>query len=310
MTEKRPIDDNEPPVRRGRRSNAEKAAREAAERQAVTGTPEPREPSPSPGGAITFHPPASPTEDEPEWLKIRRRIRERETNGTDPVSLPDPVTVATQKPPEPGEFTGSLRERGIQKELAAAIINVNTGSLTQWIAAGNVRLTPDGFVPIPEVRRKLIEVYRHKNRITSTTVGSGEDAVDAKQRSEIAKANLAELEFAKASRLVVSRQAVKLKFADIAAVVKTRILSLPERLADELLGQTKRHIVLGILTRELTEALEGLARPFKLITEEDDGDEKDGRSGGGSGEEVSGPGGGRTGRAGQGRVPGRPGAAG
>lgn len=293
---KKGLPNEEEPVRkrRGRRPDSEKHAREVAAGAIPTDDP------------IVIVPAQAPNEDEPEWLKVRRLIRVQNTNGTDPVSLPDPTTAAMLPPPAPGEFTGSLRERGVQKELAAAIINVNSGSVSQWIQSGSVRLTPDGFVPISEVRRKVIEVYKHKNRLS--TVGSGEDTVDAKQRTEIAKANLAELEFAKASKLVVSRQAVKLKFADMAAVVKTRILSLPERLADELLGQTKRHEVLAILTKELTEALEGMARPFRLLTEGDDDDEKDRGARRGSREEV--PDASLQGRQGQGRVAGGPGARG
>jgi phage terminase Nu1 subunit (DNA packaging protein) len=305
-----------PPRRPGRPSNAEKAAREALESppervrarrgRRPRAEMEARQAREEEQHALAAAPPVA-GEDDPKWVEKASRMGSRatNTNGSDPVSKPDPMTAAVLPVPAPGEFTGALRERGMQKELAAAIINVNTGTIHQWVQMATLRLTADGFVPIPEVRRKVIEVWRSKNKVL--TAGGAEDTVDAKQRAEIAKANMAELDFAKASKTVVARQAVRLRFADIAAVVKTRILSIPERLADSLVGVTKRHEVLTILTQELTEALEGLAKPFRLQSEETDDviDQKDRRAGRGSGEEVpAGPDAEREGRGGVARGPG------
>lgn len=224
-------------------------------------------------------------EPDPSWLKDSemRRRRAQGVPGTDPVSLPDPVTKATLRKPQKDEYNGTLRERGIQKELAAAIINVSTGSLTQWVEAGSIRLTSDGFVPIAEVRRKIFEVHRGRAAVPLAADGDVNAIAMAKVRAEVAKGAMEELKFANASKEVVSRQAVSIRFSDMAAIVRTRLLSLPNRLADDLTGVEDRHQVLRILTQEITEALAALAKPFSLRREEEnDGDTDERRRAGGS----------------------------
>lgn len=220
-------------------------------------------------------------EDEPPWVEALEGKERRvyKTNGTDPVSRPDPTTAATLTPPKEGEFSGSLRERGVQKELAAAIINVNTGTLTQWADGGGIRLTPDGFVPIPEIRRKIFEVHRGRSGVLT---GSPEATTvsDAKVRAEIAKAGGEELKFAQALGEVVSRKAVIARFVDIAAMVKTRLMSIPDRLADDLVGIPDRHKIRSILSKEIVEALSGLSKPFSLRRNENTNETDDKRAGG------------------------------
>lgn len=232
-------------------------------------------------------PPKSPNSvdegDEPAWVRDAeaRKSRQYLVNASDPVSLPDETTKAALLPPKEGEFTGSLRERGVQKELAAAIINVNTGTLTQWADGGSIRLTLDGFVPIPEIRRKIFEVHRGRSGVLSGSPDA-DSVSQAKLRGELAKAGGEELKFAEAKGEVVSRKAVALRWVDIAAMVKTRLLSIPGRLADDLVDIPDRHEIFAILTKEVTEALTSLSKPFSLTRKEEEDDRAETRRAGGS----------------------------
>lgn len=168
----------------------------------------------------------------------------------------------------------------MQKELAAALINVQTVTLIGWISDGGMRLTHDGFVPIMEVRRKLIEVARtragagrlgvpQESRRTGQAIGVGnEDRIDHEDRLKKAKADKAELEFAEALGSVVDRGAVTMLLADNAATVKSLLLSLPDRLVNDIVALgANRHKIRELLATEFHEILKSLSKPFRLRRE-------------------------------------------
>lgn len=179
------------------------------------------------------------------------------------VEVPAKKTGRPAKVAEGESFSG---ERGISRSSAALIIGCDIGPLGKWIGLGLVRTTPDGFIPVIEVRRLTIEVHerRRANERPQETDGETEQVFESKARLEKAKADLAELEFTNRLASVVSLRAVELRYQDISSMVRTRFLALPERLADALAATTDRHAIKEMLAETVHEMLTSLAAPYKM----------------------------------------------
>lgn len=224
-------------------------------------------------------------EKDPAWLAgaLGQGRRTRGVNGSDPIGPRVPGLVPE---PEEGEHFGSLRERAVQKELAAAIINVSTASIHQWAINGTIRLLEDGLVPILEVRRKTIEVGRERAGQKRTVEGEE----DPKLRKDRADADLAELKFTNALAAVVSKSSAAARYADIAASMKVRLMSLADRLSKTLVGITDPHRIRVTIETEVRETLAIMAKPFVMKRREEElSDGGAGTPGGSGGEEERPP---------------------
>lgn len=147
-------------------------------------------------------------------------------------------------------------ERGILRNLAAAIIGIAPSLIYQWTSHGNIKVTSEGLVPISEVRRKTIE-WHDKN--SGKRAATDEGAIEAKIRGERAKASLAELELEERLGKVVSREAVQARLVDLFSMVKTRLTAMPDAYAAELAAKTDAQDVRAFLAKQIHSVLTILA---------------------------------------------------
>ena len=160
-------------------------------------------------------------------------------------------------------------ERGIRRELAAAIIGVAPASITGWIRRGRIQMTHDDFVPIREVRRMTIEVNLQKNRRRAP--GDEDDTnqpdVQAKNRLESAKADIAEIELEVKRRNLVNRNAARKAFEEAAVVTKQRVLAVVDTVVADLQGKKDPNVMGTIIRKHLINTLITLSKGIRLSGE-------------------------------------------
>ena len=150
-----------------------------------------------------------------------------------------------------------VNERGIQKALAAAIIGVGNASVSEWVRAGRIALTLDGFIPLREVRRMTIEVALAKRgRKNRDEGGTG---IHAESRLKTAQADMKELELEKLRGTLVSRESAARAFAEAAVVTRTRLMGVADSVAATVIGKKDHVEVVSVIRTHIAEALETLA---------------------------------------------------
>lgn len=189
----------------------------------------------------------------------------RERNGNDFES--GGVDDEDENDETPDRPQPRTNERGIRKELAAAIIGVAPASITSWIRRGRIQMTHDDFVPIREVRRMTIEVSLQKNRGRPEEDGGTNTDVMAKHRLDSAKADIAEIDLEVKRRNLVSRNAARKAFEEAAVVTKQRVLAVVDTIVAELQGKKDSNVMGNIIRKHLTGTLITLSKGIRLSGE-------------------------------------------
>lgn len=160
-------------------------------------------------------------------------------------------------------------ERGIRRELAAAIIGVAPASITGWIRRGRIQMTHDDFVPIREVRRMTIEVNLQKNRRRAPGEEDDSNTSDvlAKNRLDSAKADIAEIDLEVKRRNLVSRNAARKAFEEAAVVTKQRVLAVVDTIVADLQGKKDPNVMGTIIRKHLISTLITLSKGIRLSGE-------------------------------------------
>jgi len=90
-------------------------------------------------------------------------------------------------------------------------------------------------------------------------VKKGTDFKTAKTVEAIHRANLAQIEILKAKEILISRSQVEKEFTDIGIIIRTKVLSVPDKIIDQLRACDNRQEAHTILYQALVETLEELS---------------------------------------------------
>ncbi len=133
----------------------------------------------------------------------------------------------------------------------AALIGCNKSHITRLKQQGRLVMTEDGLVDVVASRLRIAETEGGRDDVATRHAaekGKGkpkpnESRVDAQTRSEMAKADLAEMERDKMRGLLIDRSEVEMALADVVAFARQGVENLPHRVAAQLVGKDFEQIM-------------------------------------------------------------------
>jgi phage terminase Nu1 subunit (DNA packaging protein) len=158
------------------------------------------------------------------------------------------------------------KAKGTQTDLAK-LLNVSQQAVSKMVKAGVVRVEADGKILLEQaVEDWNTKVEAHQQRpmngrgsATETIKEQAETYHKARARREVAEAALAELRLQRALGQVLDAEEAKKALTDVALATRDRILSVPRRVAPELVGIQDESVIVDKLYRELETALLSLS---------------------------------------------------
>jgi phage terminase Nu1 subunit (DNA packaging protein) len=142
----------------------------------------------------------------------------------------------------------------------AHLLNVSRTTLAAWIRDGMPYLKrADRDEGIPWVF-DIAEVVRWREERAAQGNGTPTDYLEAQTRKMAAEAELAEIKLAKERGDAVSIRDTEKAWSNIMVNFRAKMLTLPQRLAPILVGQSNERAIAGMLKEEIYQALDELSR--------------------------------------------------
>ena len=145
----------------------------------------------------------------------------------------------------------------------AEILGVTRNTVFNWVKIGMP------YVKRADPERKTRWVFDTADVIAWRELQAAQTAIqdtsnveleDAKRRKLAAEASLAELALSKARADAISIKDVEKAWSDIVTTFRSKMLSLPQKLAPIVAGETQERRVLSLLQADVFEALNELSR--------------------------------------------------